>query len=434
MHRRLTRQREGRWVAISGRMQLSRKRPNTHEMNATQRETILQRWNVVQHELMPQLRAELDGLTPRLERVIHTLEWVRVEEFTDSSSDEIGRPPHERAWLANAFVAKAVLGLTTTVALIERLTVDRALRRICGFAMCRKLPSEATFSRAFAEFAKSGLAERAHEALIEEHLGDRIIGHLSRDATAIESRERPQYTPKPEVSTGPAAQGSLIPAPDAAPSPARGSVGVARGNAPKRGIGNRGAAKRAAKARARKRQPVLRQRSQDLEQMIEELPTACDRGTKSNAQGYKDSWNGYKAHIDTADCGVPISVLVTSASMHDSRAAIPLSLISAQRVTNLYDVMDAAYCSAQIHEHCRELGHVPLIDHNPRGGAKEEFEPADAIRYNERTAAERTNARLKDEFGGRNVRVRGHDKVSSHLMFGILALSADQFTRLYRRE
>jgi hypothetical protein len=201
-----------------------------------------------------------------------------------------------------------------------------------------------------------------------------------------------------------------------------------------RGAGNRAAAKRAAKARKRSGSPVLRQRSQCLEQMLKELPTACDRGTKSNAQGYKVSWNGYKAHIDTADCGVPISVLVSSASMHDSRAAIPLSLISAQRVTNLYDVMDAAYCSQEIHEHSRELGHVPLIDHNPRGGAKEAFEPADALRYNERTVAERTNARLKDEFGGRNVRVRGHSKVTAHVMFGILALAADQFTRLYRRE
>lgn len=207
-------------MAISGRMQLSRKRPNTLDMNATQRETILRRWNVVQRELMPQLRAELDGLTPRLERVIHALGWVRVEEYTDSSSDEIGRPPHERAWLANAFVAKAVLGLMTAVALIERLTLDRALRRICGFPMCRQLPSEVTFSRAFAQFADSGLAERAHEALIVEHLGNRIIGHLSRDATAIESRERPQCTPVVEVSTQPPAQGSLTP-------PLNGAQGVA---------------------------------------------------------------------------------------------------------------------------------------------------------------------------------------------------------------
>ena len=88
------------------------------------------------------------------------------------------------------------------------------------------------------------------------------------------------------------------------------------------------------------------------------------------------------------------------------------------------------YCSRELHEHCRSLGHAPLIDHNPRGGEKEEFEPADAIRYNERTVAERSNARLKDEFGGRNVRVKGGTKVMGHLMFGILALSADQLMQL----
>lgn len=73
---------------------------------------------------------------------------------------------------------------------------------------------------------------------------------------------------------------------------------------------------------------------------------------------------------------------------------------------------------------------MPLIDHNPRGGAKEEFEPADAIRYNERTVAERSNARLKDEFGANTLRVQGATKVMGHLMFGILALAADQLMRL----
>ncbi|MFP5411119.1 MAG: transposase, partial [Gammaproteobacteria bacterium] len=96
----------------------------------------------------------MGALTPKLERVIHTLEWVRIEQFVSASWCGTGRPPHERSWLANAFVAKAVLGLTSTVGLIERLTVDRALRRICGFPLCRKLPSEATFSRAFEEFAQ----------------------------------------------------------------------------------------------------------------------------------------------------------------------------------------------------------------------------------------------------------------------------------------
>lgn len=126
-------------------------------MNATQRDLIMQRWNVVEHELFPELRHDVGPLTPKLERVIHTLEWVRIEEFVTSTWCGIGRPPKERAWIANAFVAKAVLGLGTTAGLIERLSIDRALRRICGFPLCQKIPSESTFSRAFAEFAESRL-------------------------------------------------------------------------------------------------------------------------------------------------------------------------------------------------------------------------------------------------------------------------------------
>ena len=57
--------------------------------------------------------------------------------------------------------------------------------------MWRRASSEATFARAFEEFAKRHLAERVHEALlIKEHLGDELIGH-SHDGTAIEARERP---------------------------------------------------------------------------------------------------------------------------------------------------------------------------------------------------------------------------------------------------
>jgi hypothetical protein len=41
--------------------------------------------------------------------------------------------------------------------------MDRALRRICGFSMWRQLPSESTFSRAFAEFA-----QRTHARLKDD--------------------------------------------------------------------------------------------------------------------------------------------------------------------------------------------------------------------------------------------------------------------------
>jgi hypothetical protein len=40
--------------------------------------------------------------------------------------------------------------------------------------------------------------------------------------------------------------------------------------------------------------------------------------------------------------------------------------MSSERVTNLYDVMDSAYDVPQIHDMCRQLGHIPLIDVHPR--------------------------------------------------------------------
>ena len=44
-------------------------------------------------------------------------------------------------------------------------------------------------------------------------------------------------------------------------------------------------------------------------------------------------------HLDVADGQIPISAVLTSASVHDSQVAIPLATMTAQRVTSLYDVM-----------------------------------------------------------------------------------------------
>ena len=176
--------------------------------------------------------------------------------------------------------------------------------------------------------------------------------------------------------------------------------------------------------------------------MLADLPTHCAVGTKRNAKGHTTSWIGYKLHIDVADGDIPVSCLLTSASLHDSQAAIPLARMTAQRVTNLYDLMDSAYDAPEIREISRSLGHVPIIEPNPRRGGKVASEaearakrhagytPAEDVRYNERSSAERVNSRLKDQFGGRTTRVRGACKVFCHVMFGILALTVDQLLRL----
>ena len=114
-------------------------------------------------------------------------------------------------------------------------------------------------------------------------------------------------------------------------------------------------------------------------------------GTKTNAQGYKETWRGYKLHIDTACNGLPVTAILTSAFLHDSQVAIPMMKLTSHKITYLYDLMDSAYDAEPIYGVSRSLGHVPIIDKNPRRGDIMPMSPAEALRYNERSAAERRN-------------------------------------------
>ena len=372
------------------------------------RETLSQYWLNIQGSLFPWLKEELGELTEKLQQLVTTLELVRVEEFLCKAYSLPGRPPADRSAIARAFVAKMVYDMPTTRALIERLESDPQLRRICGWERRNEIPGEWTFSRAFAEFAESRLAERVHEALINKSYAGEIVGHICRDSTAIEAREKPIKKQSKE----------------------------AQEKQPKK----RGRPK---KGEQRIKEPTRLERQiagMSLPQMLDDLPKACDVGTKKNSKGHKSSWIGYKLHIDAADGDIPISCILTSASSHDSQSAIPLATMTSRRVTNLYDLMDSAYDAPEIHDYSRQLDHVPLIDTNPRRNKalKQElaneskrckaanYQTAQEQRYNERSSVERVNGRLKDEFGGRMVRVRGHAKVMCHLMFGILALTANQ--------
>ena len=153
-------------------------------------------WCAFQQYLFPTIEEDLGPLGERYQLFITVLEFVRVEQQLPSGRSLRGRPQQDRAALARAFIAKAVFQIDTTRALLERLVNDRALRRLCGWESIRAIPSEATFSRAFAGFAESALPSRLHEALIEHTMQQQLVGHVSRDATAIEGREKP--TPKPK--------------------------------------------------------------------------------------------------------------------------------------------------------------------------------------------------------------------------------------------
>ncbi len=352
----------------------------------------------VQKSLFPHLNECFDTLlTEQEQRLVTILEIVEVEKHVSkyTATRWLGRKPVEREPLARAFVAKSVYRLPTTRDLIHALQATRNLRRICGFTALGDVPSESTFSRAFSDFAARGLGNQVHDALVKDYLGGELIGHISRDSTAIIGREKPAKRIKEP----------------------------------------RKPRKRGRPAKGEQREPVMekridRQVGQSAAEAIRELPAVCDRGTKINAKGYKTSWNGYKLHLDINDVGLPISALVTSASVHDSQVAIPMIKLTSNKVHYLYDLMDAAYDAQRIDEISRRLGHVPIVDKNGRGKEVIPMAPHETERYKIRSSSERANSRLKEDFGADNVMVKGHSKVTQHLMFGVIVLFADQLIRL----
>jgi hypothetical protein len=348
-------------------------------------------WNSIQAWLFPMLEDELGELDEKHREFVAVCETCAPQAHM-AAYRWVGNgcPPKDRLALCKAFIAKAVWDFPTTSALIGALRHRPALRRLCGWETLGRIPSESTFSRAFAAFAQDELPQRIHEAMLKACYGGKIAGHISRDATAIHAREKAaKKEPKPAAQP---VEGQE----PVSPEPTR----------------------------------LQRQLERPLDENIADLPRACDWGTKKDSKGKRLTWRGFKLHLDTVDGDLPVSWLLTSASLHDSQAAIPLAQMSAERIISLYDLADAAYDADPIRQMATRLGHVAIIDHNPRRGEKREFAPAEAIRYRQRSSAERVNSHLHDNHGGRHVRVRGAVKVVAHLSFGLLVIAAEQLLKM----
>jgi hypothetical protein len=361
----------------------------------------------VQCTLLPNIQKVAGELQEEHKHLLTILELIRIEEFLPCTRFCEGRPSKHRAAIARAFIAKIVFKLPYTKQLIKYLNVDHKLKVICGWDAHCKIPSESTFSRAFQEFAKSSLPDLVHQNLIKCTYEDQTVGHVVKDSTPIEVREK-------HLNKG-SAKSRLL--------------------------------KKYENRRQQKMGKLNRRQKQlaepDLKKMIIDLPTTCDRGMKKSSQGYTHIWKGYKLHSAVDNKCVPLAALITSASLNDCEAAIPLAAKSHSVVSNAYDLMDAAYDHPEIREHSILLGHIPIIDKCPHSIAtkkeKDEekkrkqilnFQTSEDKRYKERFPAERFNAMFKDYAGGRNIVYRGFAKVSCHIMFGVLTVAAATIIKL----
>jgi len=349
-------------------------------------------FNSIQKWLIPNIEDEIGTLSAKQTLFVNIVEFMDLDQYShDLAGNEQGRPNKSRQSLLKAFIAKAVYNLATTKVLIEYISSSPALRRLCGWECIGEIPSESTFSRAFQEFSDMNIGGIIHGEMTSDVLEEEMPHHASKDSTPIAGREK-----------------------------------ACRKNTPKKKSGKkRGRPKKGEESPKVPRRVEL-QPGRSLEENLEDLPEGADWGAKKDSKGSKMKWCGYKLHLDCIDGDIPVSAILTSASVHDSQVAIPLMQMTKPRVTNLYDLMDAAYDSPEIHNFSKSMDHVPIIDPNKRKKDYKELDAAKKKRYNERSTAERVNADLKDNHGGRTVRVKGHAKVFTHLMFGILVITAKQ--------
>ena len=155
-------------------------------------------WFQVQEVLFPHLQEKIGPLGSNHERLVRIIEFSGVRAFIGKiyCRHSGGRPCDDRIEIAIAFLAKHVFNLPTTRAVIDRLHCDEVLRRLCGWERKGHIPSESKFSRVFKEFSKMKAIETLLDRVVARYHGDRIIGHVRRDATEIDAREKAIKKPK----------------------------------------------------------------------------------------------------------------------------------------------------------------------------------------------------------------------------------------------
>ena len=302
-----------------------------------------------------------------------------------------GRKPYETQPIIRAFLAKSFFTIESTTDLLQRLRSDSSLRRICGFS---NVPSASTFSRRLKIFSDQHIMEQTLYKMVRKYHEGRLVGHISRDSTAIEAREKPANKKKNVVNQ----------------------------NKPKR---RRGRPRKGESRPVKQKKRLFRQLSMSCGKALKELDRACAWGCKKNSQGNIQFWKGYKLHLDVTDTGIPVTAVVTGANVHDSQTAIPMEKLTERNVTHLYSLMDAAYDAPEIRDYIGRRGRVALIDHNKRRkDSREHMDPAMKQRFRIRTTVERSNSHLKDWLLPSKLMVRGHKKVTFCIMTGVVCLAA----------
>ncbi len=173
------------------------------------RSSIPDAWRRFQGELPPALAGEVGPLGVRHTKSVAVLDMVEGGRHVHHGRRGVGNPPADRRAPARAFVGRAVRDMPTTVAPVDRLPHHPTPRRPVGWSRVSEVPGEPAFSRALPWFAETRLPERMHGAPGRSDCSGPVVGHISRDSTAVVGRERRATSAMTASATGsdPAAGG-----------------------------------------------------------------------------------------------------------------------------------------------------------------------------------------------------------------------------------
>ena len=228
----------------------------------------------LQGTLFPCIEAEIGNLDGKHREFVEICAAVHgdfpAEKFAWCGN---GKPPVSRWSYFKALLAKAFWNFPSTAALIGELAARPVLRRLCGFEDPGDVPSEGNFSKVFGAFADDGTAQYVFARFIAHAFEGALIHHLLIDSAAVHAREK-----------------AAVKDPSSPTQESRLAV----------------------------------QPSRSADENFRDLPAQCDVGVKRNSKGFKESWRGYKLHVAASDGDIPVAMWLTSASLHDSQAAIPV--------------------------------------------------------------------------------------------------------------
>ena len=287
--------------------------------------------------------------THRFNAIFSTLELGPLLRIFDKKTRRGAPRELNYGAMIYSLIARVVERIPTIKLLVKRLGQDPFFRFDCGFLLSDDVPSESSYSRMIAAISETDALAAIQDVLVAQAIQEGFITEesLAIDATHFEARDKAIASPQKEK-----------------PAPKK------RGRKSK---SERDAwlaeqkAQEEAKTLYEKEMIHLLDESADT--LVREMPIAPKWGIKKNSDGKNTFWFGQKAHLAVStESQYIISGLMSSGSLNDGKAAIPLLKQIEKRMPGRFraGIMDKGYDYKPIYEQLRRMKLHAVIAYNPR--------------------------------------------------------------------